>query len=150
MTKLAGPIRPATVEIRFSVRGREVMVEKPCDSTDQLEIYSGAVLPKKMSVLALQLECMGCPAEGSERLLRRLASETRFNMHELSNYLDLICACVGNFHDPLLVISAITDHIVRFRSDPRSSLDTAMHLLLELSRLDQESEIAAAASLRGN
>lgn len=148
--KLIGPLRQGRADLTFRLGARDVLVDRLFDPQDQMEAFAKSVVPKKLSVLSLQLQCLGCPDEGIESLLRHLAVEKRLSLRELSDYLDIVGTCVGSLPQPLDVIRAVADNALGFQPDGRSALACAMRLLRDFASMPPRDAPAALAALRGN
>ncbi len=150
MTKLIGPLRQEKAELSFRLGSKDVLVDRLFDPQDQMELFAKSVVPKKLSVLALQLQCLGCPEQETEKLLRWLASETRFSLSGLSEYLDIVSTRVGSLPHPSAVIRAVADNALRFQPDQRSALAAAMGMVQRFSALSPQEAEAELAALKGN
>ncbi|MEW6723226.1 MAG: hypothetical protein AB1324_08230 [Candidatus Micrarchaeota archaeon] len=151
MSVTFGPIRKEAAQLRFSARGKEVLVEHMHDPDDRLEALVRGVIPKKLELLSLQLHCLGAGQEESEAMLRRLATLEGFRLSEISEHLDIISRYVGNFSDPLAVVDAVTANVTKNQPDARHALAMAMALYRDFALLgNAEEEKNFVAILKGN
>jgi hypothetical protein len=149
--KLIGPIRREKARIHVSFGEKEVLLEKMYDPSDQLELLAKSILGKKLSLLALQLRMMGSVEVEAEGLARKLVSLERFNLIDLTRFLDVVSQRVGRLTEPVVVIGAIAENVTRFQNDPNRAVIAAGLLMERFASLrDPEEEKKFAAALKGN
>jgi hypothetical protein len=149
--KLVGPIRKERATFSFKIRDKDVLVDRLYDPQDQLELIAKSVISKKLDVLSLQLSHMGSRDDEIERLITTLVGLEKFNLIDLSRFLDLVCRHTGNFHDPVFVIEAIAENVTRFQPDSDHAVIMAGVLAGDFATLDDpKKEKDFAAALKGN
>jgi len=151
MSNLVGPVRQDKAVFRVKIREREVLVDKLFDPRDELELMAKSFMDRKLSVLALQLQMKGADEGEIESLIKKLVSLEKFNIIDLSRFLDIMMRRVGNLHDPVFVLGAIADNVNRLQPDANHAVVMAGVLVEDFAALnDPEKERDFAASLRGN